>query len=862
MRTDRPSLAYHAAVMAIATLAAPALASEQAVLVYAREALLVPGESPAKGVRISIVGERIVAVATGLPAPDERAIAGRTYIDLSCCTVMPGFIDTQTHLSTERSLPPSRERLLSWSDAKATLYATIFARRTLDAGFTTVRDMGHRGRSMFAVRDAIQKGLIEGPRMQVAGELIGPTGGDLRAPFNPDVEPLFRLSATCDGAADCRRAVRAEVQHGADTIKVSTTADLTPHSPAQLEADELVEIRATAHRLGRKVTASAFSTDSINAALRAGFDAIVHATFMDSESFALLKQTGAYMIPTIAAARTVRDIANDPGAQVSPAWRAENIAIHDGMVASFQRGVAGGAKIAFGTDAGWRPHGRNAEQMVEMVELGMSPAAVLKSATVNAADAMGLADQVGSLRPGYFADLVAMQASPLGDIRQVLQPVMVVKGGRVVRDARPSAGVSGTTLIHAGSLYREAGGPIVRAQTIIVRGRLITDIRDGFVAPADIGEVGARVVDLKSGFIMPGFIDTHVHLTTERATSGTTAAATLSDADLAIVAAANAGRILRAGFTTVMDMGNGQRNDEHAIFATRDLIASGHLPGPEIRYAGSPLSITGFSRAGRLRDEVEAVMGPGGICDGPDACRRMVREQAAKGADFINVYTTGSLLSDPSAGQTFRDAELVAIADEAKALGKVLVSDGGNNPTDASGVNAAIRAGFGIIDTVTWPDGKTFRLLKQAGGYFAPHVHALQASVGDSPDRLSEGSMGWLPRPVLKKLFALKQQPASAIIGHRAGATLILASDSGVFPHGDNGREILAYLKLGIPMQDALAAATINAARAHRIDARTGSIAIGKEADIVGFEASPFEQPQTLLAPRFVMQDGRVAVAP
>lgn len=412
----------------------PLLAAEQETLLYAREALLVPGGPVAQGVHIRIVGDRIAGIATDLPAPGAAELVGRRFIDLGCCFVMPGFIDTQTHVSTERSLPSSRQRLLAWSDAKATLHAMIFAQRTLNAGFTTIRDMGHRGRSVFAVRDAINAGRIEGPRMQVAGELISPTGGDLRSPFNSSVEPLFAISATCDGPADCRRAVRAEVARGADTIKVSTTAGLVPGTPAQLRSDELVEIRETAHRLGRKVTASAFATDSINAPLRAGFDAVVHGTFMDAESVKLFKQTNAYLVPTLAAARTVRDIALDPGSNVSDAWRAENIAIHDGMVASFRLAHSAGVKIAFGTDAGWRPHGRNGEQMVEMVELGMAPAAVLKSATVNAADAIGMGDEVGRLAPGYFADIVAMESSPLVAIDQVLRPVMVVKGGRVVHD--------------------------------------------------------------------------------------------------------------------------------------------------------------------------------------------------------------------------------------------------------------------------------------------------------------------------------------------------------------------------------------------------------------------------------------------
>ena len=842
----------------------------ETTLVYAGEALLVPGAPPRRGVLITVRQGKIASVETGMPRPESVDPATARLVDLSCCFVMPGFIDVQTHLTSQPGLPPSRSRLLEWSDAQSTLIAMVNARHTLQAGFTSIRDMGNTGRSMFAIADAVAGGVISGPRMQVAGELVGPTGNGLRARFRSDVEALFAVSATCDGADDCRRAVRAQAALGATTIKVDPRLGLLPGTHAQLTLDELSAIREAAHALGLKVTASSFSAESINLPLLAGFDAVVHAPFTDGRTMQLLKRSGAYFIPTLAAAQVVQDMADNPATPVSDSWRAENRAIHDGMVAGFRRAMAAHVKIAFGTDAGWRPHGENARQLVQMVQLGMPASDVLKTTTSAAADAMGWKGRVGALQTGAYADLVATRSSPIADIAQVMQPLLVLQGGRIVRDDRAlpgaaavavvppaGAGANATVIIHAGKLYTRPDQPVRSEQSIIVTGKRIEAIRPGYVTAQVIGRPDARVIELKDRFVMPGMIDAHVHLTTGGAPGGKDGA-TASDADLAIVAAVNAEAIVKAGFTTVMDMGNGRRADEIAIYAVREAIASGLLPGPEIRSSGAPLSISGFSRTSRYRDDVEAVLGPDGVCDGPDACRKMVREQIAKGADFINVYNSGSLLAEHSPAQTFDDAELAAIRTTAAALGRIVVADGGNTPGDASGVNAAIEAGFGIIDTVTYPDARTFALLKQHGGYFAPHVHALQAAVGATPATLEQGTMGWLPRPILEQLYRIRQEPSPLVAAYRAGVKLILASDSGVFPHGDNANELIAYTKLGVDAMDALAAATLNVATAHGIADRTGSIAPGKEADIIALARDPSRDIEAVLDVAFVMSDGQI----
>lgn len=409
-------------------------------LIYAGEALLVPGQPPQKAVIITIAGGRIVRTRSNQPKPSATASGSGnrpTVIDLSCCFVMPGFIDLQTHLQSGPGAPPRSVRMTEWTDADFTLRAMINARKTLQAGFTTIRDMGHSGRGVFAVHEAIEKGLIEGPRLQIAGEVIRPTGGELREWLRPEIEPLYQVSAICDGPYDCKRAVRAQAARGATTIKVATKQDLTSHSASQFDITELRAIREAAHDLDLKVTASAFSTPSIKLPLKAGFDGIVHGTYLDDETLRLLRRKDAFYIPTLLAARVVREMAEDPALPVSEDWRKENMAIYHGMTDSFRRALKAGVNIAFGTDAGWRPHGGNAEQMVQMVELGMSADEVLNSATLNAAKAMGWDDRTGSLIAGKFADIVATRLSPLDHMKTVMSPVFVMKGGKVIRREIP-----------------------------------------------------------------------------------------------------------------------------------------------------------------------------------------------------------------------------------------------------------------------------------------------------------------------------------------------------------------------------------------------------------------------------------------
>ncbi len=415
--------------------------SDRWIVVHAGTLLAVPGMPAIRKHSIIIRGDRIDSLQPGYIEP--RSIHNEAeLLDLSSVFVLPGLIDVQNHFTAETGQPPRLLREVMLSDADVALNGAWFAGRTLMAGFTAVRDMGDPGLAMFALREAIAARKVPGPRMQAAGQIIGPELGG--AAYRVEVENILPRNAHCAGADECRQAVREQVHRGADTIKIYLNHDLLPQTRPYFTPAELTAMVEAAHELGRKITASAFGTEPINAALRAGVDGIVHGVFLDDESIRLFLLTGAYFIPTLNAAETVREMAIDPAAPVSDAWRRENLEIHRAMTAGITRAHKAGVRIAFGTDAGWRRHGDNAEQFLHLVAGGMSETEAIITATINAAEAMGWADRVGTLEPGKYADFIAVPASPVQDIAQLQRVVCVVKGG-VVYDC-PAAGAAASAV--------------------------------------------------------------------------------------------------------------------------------------------------------------------------------------------------------------------------------------------------------------------------------------------------------------------------------------------------------------------------------------------------------------------------------
>jgi imidazolonepropionase-like amidohydrolase len=308
--------------------------------------------------------------------------------------------------------------------------------KTLLAGFTTVRDVGSSGEEMFALRDAINMGWVGGPRIIAAGS-VGITGGhaDISG-VKPELMELWTDDSICNGPYDCRRATRNAIKYGADLIKITSTGgvltDRATGTGQQMEMDELKEVVLAASRMGRKVASHAHEEDGIVAALEAGVASIEHGTYTGPRAIELFKETGAYLVPTLLAGKTVGSMAVESDF-MSDAIKEKAIRVGRDMAGNFAKAHAAGVNVAFGTDSGVSPHGTNAEEAVLMVEAGMTEMQVLVAATINAADLVDMSDSIGTIENGKFADIIAVERSPLDDIAELLDVDFVMKGGKIYK---------------------------------------------------------------------------------------------------------------------------------------------------------------------------------------------------------------------------------------------------------------------------------------------------------------------------------------------------------------------------------------------------------------------------------------------
>jgi imidazolonepropionase-like amidohydrolase len=313
------------------------------------------------------------------------------------------------------------------------------ARKTVMAGFTTVADLGAANDSVFALRDAIRAGAITGPRIVAAGSALTPTGGhaDVHG-YRADINAVLASPTACNGADDCRRAVRAQVQQGADIIKVTATGGVLSNTRAglgqQFADDELKAIADTAHSLGRIVTAHAHGVDGVNAALRAGFDSIEHGTYLDRDSIALFRRNNAYLVPTVLAGAWVSERARDANSFLTPAQKEKALTAGPLMLDMLRRARAGRVNVAFGTDTGVSPHGMNAREAELWVEAGFTPLEVIRAATVSAAAHLQLSDTAGALKPGLSADLIAVDGDPTQNISLLRDVKFVMARGAVAKN--------------------------------------------------------------------------------------------------------------------------------------------------------------------------------------------------------------------------------------------------------------------------------------------------------------------------------------------------------------------------------------------------------------------------------------------
>jgi imidazolonepropionase-like amidohydrolase len=376
---------------------------------------------------IIVAGDKIIAIAASSATPKQQ---GDREVDLSGMTVMPGLIDVHTHLTMDTNFDPYHE--LSTSVAKSALIGARNAKVTLEAGFTTVRNVGAAGYADVDLRDAINEGLIPGPHMAVSGPPLSISGGHCDENLLP-FEYHIKADGVADGVAAVQQKVREVIKYGADVIKVCATGGVLSKGDdpqaSQYTQEELKALVADAHRLGRKVAAHAHGEQGILWATQAGVDSIEHGSYITDEEIREMKSRGTYLVPTTYLTDWIQEFGHLPPFYAQKAKDVTAVA-----KANLKKAVGAGVKIALGTDAAVYPHGLNAHELDCYVsQFGMTPLAALQTATINAADLMGWSAKVGTLEPGKWADIIAVPGDPLGDVKLLQNVAFVMKSGTIYK---------------------------------------------------------------------------------------------------------------------------------------------------------------------------------------------------------------------------------------------------------------------------------------------------------------------------------------------------------------------------------------------------------------------------------------------
>jgi len=411
----------------------------QTTLIYAGKVLVGTEQDVKEQQTLVIEDSKIAAIKAGYLSKQQLNLSDADIIDLKNQMVLPGLIDMHVHVTFERDAKRNPHQWTTEYEADYALRSLKYLQRTVDAGFTSVRDLGSSYQVIFPLKRAVERGDIVGPRIFAAGDMITPTGGhgDMHG-YRRDITKATEGGGlgVCDGADDCTRAVRDVIKSGADVIKITATGGVLSNTAAgvnqQFTDEELNAIVNTAHHLGRKVTAHAHGTEGIKAALRAGVDSIEHGSFLDKDTVKLFKKQNAYLVPTLLAGATVKEeVLNNPNMPKAIADKVEVVAPK--MEASFKLALKNNVKIAFGTDSGVSRHGDNAKEFELLVKYGMTPKQAIKSATVEAAKLLGQSESLGDLSVGKQADIISVNMNVLDNINELSQVQFVMKGGKVLK---------------------------------------------------------------------------------------------------------------------------------------------------------------------------------------------------------------------------------------------------------------------------------------------------------------------------------------------------------------------------------------------------------------------------------------------
>jgi imidazolonepropionase-like amidohydrolase len=430
----------HVSIAVLASLAVPAMAAESISVIHCGHAIDTASGKLLGETSIVVDGKRIKEVKSG-----HAEISGAQTIELGSATCLPGLIDSHTHLTGETS-PTGYTDQFRWNVADFAIRSTVYAKRTLEAGFTTVRNLGDGANASIALRNAIDAGIVPGPRIFTAGGAIGSTGGhaDDSDGYRADLQgDPHAKDGIINGADDAWKAVRQHYKDGADLIKIMPSGGVLDESSSvdnsQMTIDEIKAVVAAAHDYGFTVAAHAHGAEAIRRAVIGGVDSIEHGTFMNDEDMKLMKEHGTWYVPTIIAGKYVEEKAGIPGyypAQVAAKAKQVGPIIQATAGKAYKAGV----KIAFGTDAAVYPHGQNAKEFKFMVDAGMPAMFVLQAATTHAAELLKKSKDLGSIDAGKFADIIAVAGNPLDDITLMQNVGFVMKEGIVYKhDGAPVA---------------------------------------------------------------------------------------------------------------------------------------------------------------------------------------------------------------------------------------------------------------------------------------------------------------------------------------------------------------------------------------------------------------------------------------
>jgi imidazolonepropionase-like amidohydrolase len=432
-RTNRPLVFFAVMLVMLAGMASSAsaqMAAPKRTVVHPGRLLNVRTGELRANQAIVIEGDKVVQIA---PSSEVKAAAGDIVIDLPDATLLPGLIDMHTHLTFD--LASLGYQGLSISTAREALHGARNAKRTLEAGFTTVRNVGANDYADIALRDAINDGDVIGPRVVASGPALGITGGHCDENLLP---PAFHLQGdgVADGVEAVQHKVREVIKYGADVIKICATGGVLSKgddpNASQFTLEEMKAIVADAHRLGRKVAAHAHGAEGVRWASEAGVDSIEHGHLMDDAAVATLKKNGTYLVPTLFLGEYMEK--NIERSDVPEYSKQKMRDVAAAMQKNVKKAFDAGVKIAFGTDAAVYPHGLNAGEFHVYVKLGMTPLAAIQTATINAADLLGPKFQVGMLEPGKFADMIAVDGDPTKDVTILEHVKFVMKGGTVYKN--------------------------------------------------------------------------------------------------------------------------------------------------------------------------------------------------------------------------------------------------------------------------------------------------------------------------------------------------------------------------------------------------------------------------------------------